>query len=194
MNTSILPLGYKDIPDAFAEWLTGLAVWAWFVTLTFRDPSSTFATLRPQEPRTLNGIPLKSPKPTRPPPRMGDATGTNWTKPGVGHANKAWRDFLEASKVFVQKDRRQWVRVLEYQKSRGVPHVHALITGPVDGLLTAPGPLEMKEWAFKRYGIARILPYDPNLGAAGYLGKYLLKEEGNAQGMLDLDFGGFKNV
>ena len=140
------------------------------------------------------GVSLKSPKPTRPPPRMEDATGTNWTTPGVGHANKAWAEFRETSKGFVQKDRRQWVRVLEYQKNRKVPHVHALITAPVDGLLTAPGPLAMKEWAFKKSGIARVLPYDPTMGAAGYLGKYLLKEEGNARGMLDIDSGGFKNV
>tara|TARA_Y100001001_G_C7747841_1_gene216808 strand:+ start:112 stop:489 length:378 start_codon:yes stop_codon:yes gene_type:complete len=125
---------------------------------------------------------------------MEDATGTNWTTPGVGHANKAWAEFRETSKGFVQKDRRQWVRVLEYQKNRKVPHVHALITAPVDGLLTAPGPLAMKEWAFKKSGIARVLPYDPTMGAAGYLGKYLLKEEGNARGMLDIDSGGFKNV
>ena len=74
------------------------------------------------------------------------------------------------------------------------PIVHGLITAQAEGLLSPPGPLEMKEWAFKRYGIARILPYDPNLGAAGYIGKYLLKDEGNARGALDIDFGGFKNV
>ena len=194
MRDLILPLGYQGIPDAFAEWLTDMAEWVWFVTLTFRDLTSTSATLKPQRPRLLSGIPLKGPKNIRPGIRLADATGINWTKPGIGYANKAWAEFLSASKGFVHKDRRKWVRVLENQKGRGVPHVHALITAQAEGLMEPPGPIEMKEWAFKRYGIARILEYDPKLGAAGYIGKYLLKDEGNARGMLDIDFGGFKNV
>lgn len=194
MKDLILPLGYEDIPDAFAEWLTDMAEWAWFVTLTFRDITSKSATLKPQRPRLLSGIPLKSPKNIHTGIRLTESTGTNWTKPGIGYANKAWDKFREVSNGSVHKDRRQWVRVLEHQKDRGVPHVHALITAQEEGLLNPLGPLEMKEWAFKRYGIARVLPYDPALGAAGYIGKYLLKDEGNARGALDIDFGGFKNV
>ena len=194
MRELILPLGYEDIPDAFGEWLTDMAEWAWFVTLTFRDITSTSATLKPQRPRLLSGIPLKGPRNIHRGISLGESTGTNWTKPGIGYAKKAWAEFREVSKGYVHKDRRKWVRVLENQKGRGVPHVHALITPQAEGLLNPPGPVEMKEWAFKRYGIARVLPYDPNLGAAGYIGKYLLKDEGNARGALDIDFGGFKNV
>ena len=113
MRELILPLGYEDIPDAFAKWLTDMAEWAWFVTLTFRDITSTSATLKPQRPRLLSGIPLKSPKNTRPGIRIGESTGTNWTKPGIAYAKKAWAEFLEVSKGYVHKDRRKWVRVLE---------------------------------------------------------------------------------
>jgi hypothetical protein len=194
MRDLILPLGYEDIPDAFAEWITDMANWAWFVTLTFRDITSTSVTLKPQSTRFLSGIPINGPKNIRPGIRLGDSTGTNWDKPGIAYANKAWCEFLEVSKGYVHKDRRKWVRVLEIQKGRGVPHVHALITKQAEGLMAPPGPVEMKEWAFKRYGIARVLAYDPNLGAAGYIGKYLLKDERNGRGALDIDFGGFKNV
>ena len=194
MRELILPLGYEDIPDAFAEWLTDMAEWAWFVTLTFRDITSRSATLKPQRARLLSGIPLKGPQNIRPGISLGESTGTNRTKPGIGYANKAWAEFLEVSKGYVHKDRRKWVRVFENQKGPGVPHVHVLITAQADGLMDPPGPIDMKEWAFKRYGIARVLAYDPNLGAAGYIGKYLLKDEGTVRGSLDIDFGGFKNV
>jgi hypothetical protein len=272
MTTKILPLGYDDIPDTFGEWLTNLAPWAYFVTLTFRDLKSTRKTLQGQRPRSVaspkgwnkgqfdpQGIQLKGSKIPRPSARLSDQTGNDFTKPGARYANRAWADYLDASlgvpqrirnrrdsmhlqqndlaklasqhlynrkryntivQVFdinqlelgdmgvrphgnaknkmravcevlgfdedIRKDNRQWVRVLEDQKERGVPHVHALITSSPEG---APGPLEMKEWAFRKYGIARILEYDPTLGAAGYLGKYLLKEKNT----LDIEFGGFPN-
>jgi len=35
------------------------------------------------------------------------------------------------------------------------------------------------DWWFENYGIARILPYDQELGARYYLGKYLTKKVGD---------------
>jgi len=57
-----------------------------------------------------------------------------------------------------------------------VPHFHALITG-VAGLRRD----EAWAWWFERYGLARILPYDRNLGAGFYLCKYVVKELGDIQ-------------
>ena len=53
MNDPILPLGYEDIPDAFAEWISNLASWDWFVTLTLRDLTTTKRTLPPHSARFL---------------------------------------------------------------------------------------------------------------------------------------------
>ena len=59
---------------------------------------------------------------------MADVSGTSWTKPGIRYANRAWWDFLTASNRNSPIDDRKWVRVMEYHKFRGVPHIHALIT------------------------------------------------------------------
>jgi len=36
--------------------------------------------------------------------------------------------------------------------------------------------MDMVDWCYRQYGIARILPYNPKLGAGYYLCKYLTKE------------------
>ena len=189
MYDPILPLGYEDIPDAFGEWISGMAEWRWFVTMTFRDPARTLDTKAPQL-QTMIGpgsdIPLKRMKNSNPGPRMADVSGTSWTKPGIRYANRAWWDFLTASNRNSPIDDRKWVRVMEYHKFRGVPHIHALIT-ETSG---SPRRMEMVDWAWKHYGMARVLEYDPELGAAHYLGKYLLKDEGFGRDMLDIGFGG----
>ena len=199
MYDPTLPLGYEDIPDAFAQWISNLASWDWFVTLTLRDLTTTKRTLRSQSARVLTGepsgwektkvssrIPLKNRSATRPGLRMRDVTGTDWNKPGKRYANHAWWDFLTASNRNSPIDDRKWVRVMEYHKSRGVPHIHALITETAG----SPRRMEMVDWAWKHYGMARVLEYDPELGAAHYLGKYLLKDEAFGRDMLDIEFGG----
>ena len=131
MYDPVLPLGFRDIPVAWGEWISAMADWDWFVTITLRDPVRTQDTKGAQlqkmiDPRSR--IPLKGPKNSRPGPRIEDVSGTAWTKPGRRHANRAWRNFLEASNRNSPIDDRKWVRVTEYHKFRGVPHIHALIT------------------------------------------------------------------
>jgi len=136
----------QDLKQVWGEWISGLAEWDWFVTMTFRDPRPSAGT---------------------------------WTKPGWGLAKKAWRNFLEVSTPAI--DARQWVRCFEVQKWRGVPHIHALVAG-VDPSVRR---MDMVDWCWREYGMARVLQYDPGLGAGYYLCKYLTKELG------DIDFGGF---
>ncbi len=68
---------------------------------------------------------------------------------------------------------------MEFQK-RGVIHLHAVLKG-------IPDKVSKEEWAKKWWhqhpnnGYATILPYDPELGAVGYLGKYIVKD-----GLVDL--------
>jgi hypothetical protein len=69
-----------------------------------------------------------------------------------------------------------WVRGMEYQHWRGVPHFHALLSGVKDLRRD-----EAWQWWFKRFGMARILPYDRQLGAGFYLCKYVVKELGDIQ-------------
>lgn len=56
----------------------------------------------------------------------------------------------------------------------GAAHFHALM-----GDLTGVCRQKWWFWWFTQYGAARILPYDPKLGAAHYLTKYVTK--GNYQ-------------
>lgn len=62
------------------------------------------------------------------------------------------------------------VRAIEYQR-RGVLHFHSLMGGGVWKLRR----LSYMDLWFAENGIARIEPYDPNLGAKGYLSKYVSK-------------------
>ena len=189
MYDPILPIGFEDIPIAWGEWISAMADWDWFVTITLRDPVRTQDTKAAQHQQMIgpgSKIPLKGPRNSRPGPRMEDVSGTDYTKPGRRHANRAWWSFLVASNRNSPIDDRKWVRVMEYHKFRGVPHIHALITETAG----SPRRMDMVDWGWKHYGITRVLQYDPELGAAHYLGKYLLKDEGPGRDMLDIDFGG----
>jgi len=95
--------------------------------------------------------------------------GGTWTKPGWGHAKRAWREFLKVMQPPLGTV--GWVRCFEMQKERGVPHIHALVSG-TQGFRR----MDMVDWCYRQYGIARILPYNPKLGAGYYLCKYLTKE------------------
>lgn len=97
-----------------------------------------------------------------------------WTKPGWGTAKKAWRDFTSRARPAL--GRLQWVMMFELQKWRGVPHIHALVAG------SDCRRMEMVDWAWNRWGITRVLAYDPQRGARFYLCKYLTKD------IADIDF------
>ena len=56
-------------------------------------------------------------------------------------------------------------------QQRGVPHWHGLFANMGD-----TRRMDWVDWWYEHYGIARILPYDRQLGARYYLGKYLSKQ------------------
>jgi len=62
-----------------------------------------------------------------------------------------------------------------------VPHIHALVAG-IQGVRR----MDMVDWCYRQYGIARILPYNPKLGAGYYLCKYLTKEMSDVEFSADL--------
>lgn len=79
----------------------------------------------------------------------------------------------------MQKGRCEYVKVVEWQKERRVPHIHALAVG---GLRDIDTGVIMK-YAWENIGWNRIVRYDKDLGANFYLGKYLAKS-----GDIDVEF------
>jgi len=101
-----------------------------------------------------------------------------WDRPGWASAKRAWREFIKLSQPALGAV--EWVRCFEVGKDRSVPHLHALVAN-VDPTVRR---MSLVDWAWQRWGIARVLEYDPNLGAGFYLSKYLTKD------ISDIEFGG----
>ena len=147
------------LKDAWGVFLTGLGDWDWWVTLTFRDIEHR----------------------------------GSWTRPGWAFTAKAWQKFtqvieqrrFETLPLGELKGRKPltWVRCRELQHWRGIDHFHALIGGVGDQVRR----MELVDWWWQRYGIARILAYDRQLGAGFYLCKYVSKELGDIQFSDSLD-------
>ena len=135
-----------EIRHAWGTWISGLAEWELFVTLTFRDP-----IYRP---------------------------GSNWTRPGWRQAKHAWAQFTDL--IMSDSAGGMWVRCLEIQPRRGTPHIHGLVSGVNPELNIKYA----RDWAYHHYGIARIDRYDPDLGAAWYITKFVHSDN------FDIDFGG----
>jgi hypothetical protein len=99
-------------------------------------------------------------------------TAPTWTKPGWHYAQSALNQFNKAiGKGKPPSQKPFWVAMMEIQKWRGCPHWHMLVGGCGD-----LRRMDFVDWFWEHYGIARILPYDKNLGARFYLGKYLTKQ------------------
>jgi hypothetical protein len=153
-----LGLPRKEVIDAFGSWLS-LYTWYWFITITFDDSK------------------LPSPGPDR--------------RAGWSFAWKRWRDFLsrcdlhfawsyrggyrlqrQAHWYAVQKENYWWWATLEVQR-RGAAHIHALIGGPG---MERRKSLYAYQWLRRECGYASVRNYNPALGAAYYLEKYLTKD------------------
>jgi len=94
----------------------------------------------------------------------------NWTKVGWIAAHNALKKLNNALVMELNYINPLWVAVMELQR-RGVPHWHALVANVAD-----QRRMSWVDWWYEHYGIARILPYQQELGARYYLGKYLTKE------------------
>ena len=93
-----------------------------------------------------------------------------WSQVGWKSAHNALNRFNNALVTELRYINPAWVAVMELQQ-RGVPHWHLLV-----GLVPDQRRMSWVDWWYKNYGIARILPYQKELGARYYLGKYLTKE------------------
>ena len=93
----------------------------------------------------------------------------SWTKPGYASAKRAWGEFTARARPALGE--LEWVRMFEIQHWRGVPHVHALV-GNTDPSVRR---LDLVDWAWGRWGIARVEEYNKELGARFYLTKYVTK-------------------
>lgn len=99
----------------------------------------------------------------------------NWSKVGWKFAHNALKSLNNALIRLEDGQNPVWVAVMEFQE-RGVPHWHALVAN-----VAGEKRMAWVDWWFDRYGIARILPYQQELGARYYLGKYLTKEVADIQ-------------
>jgi hypothetical protein len=99
-----------------------------------------------------------------------------WTKVGWSYSRKACDTFLRHLGEEKGLQDTWWLRCREIQQDRGVPHYHALIGGVKDLRRD-----EAWSWWFERYGFARILPYESQLGASFYLCKYVTKDMGDVE-------------
>lgn len=99
-----------------------------------------------------------------------------WNKVGWGYTGRAWGKFVKELALTKGLGSLWWVRGREYQHWRGVPHFHALVGGVQDLRRD-----EAWSWWFAKYGMARIEPYNHELGAGYYLCKYVTKELGDIQ-------------
>jgi hypothetical protein len=93
-----------------------------------------------------------------------------WDKPGFATAKRAWGEFTKQAKPALGE--LTWVRMFEIQPWRGVPHIHALVAD-VDQSVRR---MDLVDWAWDRWGIARVLGYEHQLGARFYLTKYVTKQ------------------
>ena len=145
-----------------------------------RPPSRVFDGIHPP---LVNGIEVPWDPPKSVMSELLDPNTTAHTKPGWRYAQKVWEDFVEVSMGDIPLDDRSWVRVFE-QQERGVPHIHFLMTDN-EG---SPRYMDMKDWLDERYGMSMIYPYKPARGAANYLCKYLLKDQGKVVEGFDIQF------
>lgn len=106
--------------------------------------------------------------------RTQEEIARGWTKIGWQYSANAWAKFVKEIGAMKGLNDLWWCAGRETQYWRGVPHFHALIGG-VDKLRRD----EAWHWWFTNYGMARILPYDQQLGAGYYLCKYVVKELGD---------------
>lgn len=169
----------KEIPQAFGNFIAGLAQWDWFINpFTFRNLS------RAEEARLV--VPVSSdgnvvrysqdPRLVswRPPSRYA-------LRPGPPVPDAA---FARITQYFSNMQASTggpigWVLAEEFGRMGGRYHCHALVTGVAH--------LRRDVWwdeAHRRFGRTRIEPFDPRKAAAFYTAKYAAKQLGG------LHFGG----
>jgi len=99
-----------------------------------------------------------------------DSRFPGWDRIGWKSAHNALQRLNNALVMELDYTNPLWVACMELQQ-RGVPHWHALVAN-----VGEQRRMSWVDWWFEHYGIARILPYQEELGARYYLGKYLTKQ------------------
>lgn len=103
-----------------------------------------------------------------------DTTGGTHSVVGWGLSAKYWDEWIAKLEVQAGFGAVHWFRGREPNPYRLGTHFHALVGGV--------GTLSRRDaWAswHDEHGMARILPYEPRMGAARYVAKYVAKELGD---------------
>ena len=138
-----------------------MAAWQWYATLTFRDPVPQYKTYTEESGLLYTGRSYQIEQ------------YSGWDRIGWKSAHNALQRLSNALVMELDYINPVWVAVMELQR-RGVPHWHALVAN-----VGEQRRMSWVDWWFEHYGIARILPYQEELGARYYLGKYLTKQVGD---------------
>lgn len=148
----------------WASWLSSLASWDWFVTVTFSDlvtpPGAHhfFKRYLIMIENALNVCSVEEPKQSN----------------GFGYVEQAQRSFPRIKVKAFRAD--------EYGERQGRLHMHALIAGVKSLRRYCGTALPAGQWGKKccfvhawPCGYARVLDYDSSLGAGYYISKYTVK-------------------
>lgn len=193
VRQDVVHLVKHTVQDGWADWLRMLEPFDWFITLTLLTDIRTFNREFPDRyveryqwvehtNKYPNGTYVRTPGEIALVP-----LDTDWVS-DISYNAVAQERFARSQyliwirrlneAIYGRRFREQGLGVdnaygMEFQK-RGVIHLHAVLRG-------IPETVSMTEWAVKWYhqhpniGYATIKPYDPALGAVGYLGKYIVK-------------------
>ncbi len=146
----------KQVTETFGGWLSGLAPWMWFCTLTFSQPVNP-STARYWFDKYLQ--------------KIEDAVNS----PSVDSAN-----------TFGRRKEIRAFRGDELSPQRGRLHIHSLIADVEGLSIFCGVKLPPTKWGRRccwthawPCGYARILPYDPKRGASYYVSKYVANPIGD---------------
>ena len=152
------------IKQAWGDFIGTLADWKWFVTLTLKPMLQVYTTVKERSGILYEGRERRV------------LASPGYDKPGWARAKVCWDDFV--SRTTPALDDQVWVRMFEVDRFRGVPHIHGLVAN-VDPSVRR---MDLVDWAWSKYGMARVVPYEAERGARFYLCKYVTKD------IADVDF------
>ncbi len=164
----------KKLPEAFGEFIAGLAPWSWFVNpLTLRNENADSQRSHPGILMQNGKYAFYEPDPRieswRPTSRHSSTSGIPNPYLAVARINSWLADMGVMARRPIG-----WVLAEEFGRIGGRWHCHILIS--------EVSHLSRRYWwteAFRRFGYTRIDVFDPARGAAFYAAKYASNAVGN---------------
>ena len=162
----------KELARAYGRYITNLAPWDWFVTLTFRDRTLRKEACASIELRRHGRVAICTPDPRlvnyQPSSRYSPSGGPPAPAVVLRRIEQWLMDLQDVARSPVG-----WTIAEEFGRIEGRWHCHALVAG-VSRLYRRSCWRE----AQRRFGYTRIVPFDPERGAALYAAKCAGRSDG----------------